>query len=157
MTAETVPGPSAGTIPWVRFVAWAALVAAAYVAVVGVLTAIIPSPWFDRKLPVDGWNLASLIVPAVLFGPLAATYAVPWPGTCRIGGRTGSGGVLSVFAAGCPACNKLVVLALGTTGAVEWFRPIQPALGALSVAFLAAALWARWQTRPRPRPRPRPA
>jgi hypothetical protein len=148
MTAETVPGPSAGTIPWVRFAAWAALAAAAYVAVVGVLTAVIPSPWFDRKLPVDGWNLASLIVPALLFGPLAATYAVPWSSTCRIGGRTGSGGVLSVFAAGCPACNKLVVLALGTTGAVEWFRPIQPALGALSVAFLAAALWARWHTRP---------
>ena len=150
VSAETVPEPSAGAIPWPRFLAWSALAAAGYVVVIGVLTAVIPSPWFDRKLPIDGWNLASLVVPALLFGPLAATYAVPWPSACRVGGRTGSGGVLSVFAAGCPACNKLVVLAIGTSGAVEWFRPIQPALGALSVVLLGVALRARWLTRPRP-------
>jgi hypothetical protein len=40
-----------------------------------------------------------------------------------------------------------VVVAIGTSGAVEWFRPIQPALGAISVVLLALALRARWPSR----------
>ncbi len=34
----------------------------------------------------------------------------------------------AVFAIGCPVCNKLVVLALGFSGALAYFEPIQPAL-----------------------------
>jgi hypothetical protein len=137
---------SAADISWTRFVAWSVAAAAAYVVAVGVVTAVIPSPFFDRKLAVDAWNVAALLLPALLFGPLVATYLVPWPNVCRVGGRAGAGGVLSVLAAGCPVCNKVVVLAIGTTGAVEYFRPIQPALGALSVLLLGIALRARWQT-----------
>jgi hypothetical protein len=135
-------------VPWTRFVAWSLVCAAAYVLVVGVVTAVVPSPFFDRQLAVDGWNVASLVAPAILFGPLAATYLVPWPSVCPVGGRAGTGGVLSVFAAGCPVCNKLVVLALGTTGAVEYFRPVQPALGALSVVLVGLALRSRWPAQP---------
>jgi hypothetical protein len=135
-------------VPWARVVLWSLAAAGAYVVVVGIVTAVIPSPFFDRTLAVDGWNVASLVAPAVLFGPLAATYLVPWPSVCPVGGRAGTGGILSVFAAGCPVCNKLVVLALGTTGAVEYFRPVQPALGALSVVLVGLALRARWATRP---------
>jgi hypothetical protein len=138
-----------GSVPSVRtprFIVLAALATTAYILVVGVVTAVVPSPFFDRKLDVDAWNLMSLVVPALLFGPLAATYLVPWPSTCRVSGRAGAGGALSFLAAGCPVCNKLVVLAIGTTGAVEYFRPVQPALGAISVLLLAIALRARWQT-----------
>jgi len=42
---------------------------------------------------------------------------------------------------------ELVVLAIGTTGAVEFFRPVQPVLGAVSVVLLGVAHHARWQTR----------
>jgi hypothetical protein len=135
---------------WRRFGALAVLAAVGYFVVVGVITAVVPSPYFDRKLGVDVWNVMSLVVPALLFGPLAATYLVPWPSACRVGGRTGAGGVMSFLAAGCPLCNKLVVFAIGTTGAIEYFRPLQPLLGALSILLLAIALRARWQTRPRP-------
>ena len=135
--------------PWKRFSALAALATAAYFVVVGVATAVLPSPYFERKLGVNVWNLISLVVPALLFGPLAATYLLPWSSACRVGGRAGAGGVMSFFAAGCPVCNKLVVLAIGTTGAVDYFRPLQPVLGAVSIVLLAIALRARWQTRPR--------
>lgn len=53
------------------------------------------------------------------------------------------GGFLSFLAVGCPTCNKLVVLALGTTGALDWFAPAQPVLGIVSIALLAWALRAR--------------
>jgi hypothetical protein len=55
----------------------------------------------------------------------------------------GVGGLLAYFAVGCPVCNKLVVLALGATGALEFFAPLQPALAVLGVVVLGVALRAR--------------
>jgi len=54
--------------------------------------------------------------------------------------------VLSVFAIGCPVCNKLVVLALGTGGALTYFAPVQPVLGLLSVGLLFYVLYTRLST-----------
>jgi hypothetical protein len=51
--------------------------------------------------------------------------------------------VLSFFAVGCPVCNKVVLLALGASGAVTWFAPLQPLLALVSVAGLAWALRTR--------------
>ena len=113
----------------------------------GSRAAIIPSPLFHRAVPPDIWNLLSWMAPALLFGPLAATYLVPWPPSCRVGGRAGTGGMLSFLAAGCPVCNKLVVLAAGASGALAYYRPLQPLLGAVSVALLALALRARFRSR----------
>ena len=48
-----------------------------------------------------------------------------------------------MFAISCPVCNKLVVLALGTSGALTYFAPIQPLLGFLSVGLLLYALRAQ--------------
>jgi len=53
------------------------------------------------------------------------------------------GGLLGFLAVGCPVCNKLVVVALGTTGAMSWFAPIQPILAVASVVVLAIALRTR--------------
>jgi hypothetical protein len=146
--------PDAGpAIPWRRFTVLAAVAAAFYALVVGVLAGIIPNPVFHRIVPVDIWNLMSWLLPAVLFGPLAATYLVPSPRACRVGGRAGAGSVLSFMAAGCPVCNKLVVLAVGVSGALDYFRPLQPLLGAVSLVLLGIALWARLRTRAgRPQP-----
>lgn len=55
----------------------------------------------------------------------------------------GVAGLLGFFAVGCPVCNKLVVVALGTTGALQWFAPLQPVLAVASVVALAVALRAR--------------
>jgi hypothetical protein len=133
-----------------RFGLLAVAAAALYAVVVGVLAGIIPNPVFHRVVPVDVWNLLSWLLPAVLFGPLAATYLVPWPRACRVGGRAGVGGVLSFMAAGCPVCNKLVVLAVGVSGALNYFRPLQPLLGAVSLILLGIALWARLRVRAGP-------
>jgi hypothetical protein len=37
-------------------------------------------------------------------------------------------------------CNKLVLLTLGTSGAMTWFAPVQPFLAVASVALMAWAL-----------------
>jgi hypothetical protein len=58
------------------------------------------------------------------------------------------GGLATFFAIGCPVCNKIVLLALGTSGALNLFAPIQPLIGAASLALLAATLI--WRLRRRP-------
>ena len=50
------------------------------------------------------------------------------------------GGALTYLAVGCPTCNHIVMLAVGTTGALAWFAPLQPVLAALGIVVLAAAI-----------------
>jgi hypothetical protein len=134
---------------WVR--RWAArmwLVAAAGTVgtalLVGLPTEMVANPWFHRMTPVRWWDRPVWLVTSVLAGLLLATFvATPTADDDRSARRGGVGGVLAFFAVGCPVCNKLVVLALGTAGAHTWFEPAQPILGIGSVALLAWALRAR--------------
>jgi len=116
---------------------------------VGIPTDVIPNPVFGRPVEVTWWSYPVLVVTAVFGGLLIATY-VREPGTAPLDeeldrpGRTGGiGGLLSFFAVGCPTCNKLVVVALGSTGALDWFAPAQPLLAVASIVLLAWALRAR--------------
>jgi hypothetical protein len=125
-----------------------ALVASLVTAVlVGVPTDVIPNPVFGRPVDVTWWSYPVLVVTAVLGGLLIATYVrdpdQTEPDLDRPGTTGGIGGLLSFFAVGCPTCNKLVVIALGTSGALDWFAPAQPVLAVASIALLAWALRAR--------------
>jgi H+/Cl- antiporter ClcA len=114
---------------------------------VGLPTDVIPNPVFGRPVPVTWWSYPVLALTGVLGGLLAATYVRSGDARDseldRPGRAGGIGGVLSFFAVGCPVCNKLVVVALGTTGARQWFEPVQPWLAVASVVLLAWALRAR--------------
>jgi len=127
---------------------WIAAAGAATVTalVIGLPTDVIPNPIFGRPVAVTWWSIPILIVTSVLAGLLFATYVKDEQTTdqvdrpARVGGAAG---LLSFFAIGCPVCNKLVVVALGTTGAMKWFEPIQPLLAVVSVGLLAVALQRR--------------
>lgn len=113
----------------------------------GVPTDIIDTPLFTRMTPVLWWDYPFWAVAALLAGLLAATYvSAPGAGAPAISQekKVLGGGLLSVFAVGCPVCNKLVVLALGVSGAFTYFAPVQPLLGFLSLGLLAYALRARF-------------
>ncbi len=126
---------------------WAVAVAAALgcVVLVGVPTDLIETPLFSRAVPPTWWSYPILAVSALLAGLLVATYVNgPTRPGCRNDGRWGGfGGALTFFAVGCPVCNKVVLLALGTSGALEYFGPLQPILAIGSVALLAWALHQR--------------
>ncbi len=130
--------------------------ALAVALMVGLPTDVIPNPVFGRPVAVTWWSYPVLAATAVLGGMLIATYVRPdgpatgqaadeplEPGAERQAKTGGVAGLLSFFAVGCPVCNKIVLLAIGTTGARQWFEPLQPALAALSLGLLAYALWAR--------------
>ena len=91
------------------------------------------------------WNYPVWALSSVMTGALVATYvrdsAVAVPTTQE--GKTILGGTLSLLAVGCPICNKLIVMAIGVSGALTFFAPLQPVLAAGSLGLLAYALWAR--------------
>jgi hypothetical protein len=133
---------------------WIAAIGAALIVTlaVGIPTDVIPNPVFGRPVDVTWWSYPILVVTAVLGGLLVATYVRVDQDTVSEhlddqldtpGKAGGVGGLLSFFAVGCPTCNKLAVVALGSTGALDWFAPAQPILAVLSVVLLGWALRAR--------------
>lgn len=136
--------------------------------VIGVATVLIPNPLFAREIPPVWWNYPVWLVTSVMMGMLIVTYVRTGPaarvnaaaaepprpaprlaeratsfdnGGDRRTNRLGlTGGVLAWFAVGCPVCNKIALLALGYTGAITWFAPIQPLLALAALALTSAAL-----------------
>src|SRR5690606_26769143 len=109
---------------------------------------LVPNPVFGREVPPTAWAWPSLVVSAVLSGLVVATYVDQHTGEgsdrSATAERSGwAGGILTFFAVGCPVCNKLVLLALGSAGAMRWFEPVQPLLQIGAVGLLVAALWVR--------------
>ena len=60
-----------------------------------------------------------------------------------------AGGLAAFLAIGCPVCNKVALVLLGTSGALTIWAPLQPLLGIASLALLGATL--AWRLRMRAR------
>lgn len=145
----------------------AAVIASGATAVlIGIVTVLIPNPLFSRDVAPVAWNYPVWLLLSGLSGMLFATYVRPHrsapSAAARLGGADHStssdggadreaddgrgggmglaGGVLAWFAVGCPVCNKLVILALGYSGAMTWFHPVQPVLGVTATVLSAVAL-----------------
>lgn len=117
-----------------------AIASLAAALVIGVPTGIVRTPFYTRMTPVLWWNYPIWVASSLLAGLVVATYVRSMSGNGGSGAKLGAGGgVLSLLAVGCPVCNKLVVLAIGVTGALNVWAPVQPILGLLSVGLL---LWA---------------
>ncbi|MGV0797180.1 hypothetical protein ABQF26_09455 [Mycolicibacterium elephantis] len=110
---------------------------------IAVPTDIIDTPMFSRDIPVRWWEYPVLGATGVL---TAAWFALG--GARRATGPMASGLALVTFAVGCPVCNKLVLLAVGASGALSLWAPLQPALAALSLALLMVLVVLRWRRRP---------
>jgi hypothetical protein len=101
-------------------------------------TAVIKNPIFGREIGVTSWSVTVIVITSILTGLLTATYVKNEfsdenPRQLKIGS---AGAFLSFFAVGCPVCNKLVLIALGYSGAIQYFAPIQPYLALIGIALL---------------------
>lgn len=148
LDAATIGGTANSRVWWLRLGLLAVGMTATYIVVIGAPIVIIPNPLFHPMTPAGTWSYVSWLLPAAMFGPLLAAFLVPWPQTGRVGRRLGDGGLVSFLAVGCPLRNKLVVVAVGISGALDYFRPLQPLLGGVSLALLGLALWAGLTTLP---------
>ncbi len=147
---------------------FAAGAAAATIVVVAIPTDMIDTPFFTRDVPVTWWAWPVLIVNGMLAGLVAATYVARRGCTSGLPSGTGSpdetatsatdgattqkdsggkfgtvGAFATFFAVGCPVCNKIVLLALGYAGAIQFFEPIQPYLALGAIALLGWAFVTR--------------
>lgn len=144
-----------------------AVAAAVVVAIViGVATVLIPNPVFARDIPPVWWNYPVWLLTSALSGMLIATYVRTSTAAgsdseaeaqiapteregdadARRSSRMGmAGGILAWFAVGCPVCNKLALLALGYSGAITWFAPVQPFLAVAAMVLTGVAL--AWRLR----------
>lgn len=119
----------------------------------GVPTSVIPNPFFTRMTPTETFNVLIWLGSTPLLGLLTATYVRPSNHPLRHeAGEQGAGpatigGLAAFLAIGCPICNKIVVAALGVGGALNVFAPVQPLIGAASLALLGATL--TWRLRDR--------
>jgi hypothetical protein len=118
---------------------------AVFVLVVAVPTDLVDTPVFGREIPPTWWAWPALLVASLLGGLLTATYVRAPSQPDRAASRRGGwvGGLLTYVAVGCPVCNKLVLLALGSAGAIAWFEPFQPVLQGVAVVVLLWALRSR--------------
>ncbi|MGK2851880.1 MAG: hypothetical protein ACSLFN_13330 [Candidatus Limnocylindrales bacterium] len=150
-----------------RFVVHMATWAAASLLVYGLVAAIIPNPVFGRQIPAEPFAIVVWFASAPLLGLLGATYSATAPPRSlarslplvadpaagivgRDGTALGSAASFGAFLAiGCPVCNKLALVLLGTNGAMTIFAPLQPVIGAASLVLLAGTLAWRFRLRTR--------
>ena len=144
---------------------WAVAAAASLgiALLLGYATVLIPNDVFTREIPPPPWNYPVWIATSLLSGLLLASYVRAAPGGAaepsvedprltECAPRTAvepadkpsrwglAGGLLAWFAVGCPVCNKIALLALGYSGAITYFAPVQPLLAAVALAATALAL-----------------
>ena len=112
---------------------------------IAIPTDLIDNSVFGRDVPPTPWSRTALAISSVLAGLVAATYvATPDSAPRAREGRLGAaGGMVTFFAVGCPVCNKLVLLALGYSGAIKFFGPLQPYLAVGAIALLGWAFVGR--------------
>jgi hypothetical protein len=142
--SETTVVAGASLRDWIgpRYLALAALAAAVTALILAIPTDIVPNPFFTRMTPIEPEQYAFWIATSLLTGALLATYLEP--GLRRgLAGHSVGAGLLGVLAVGCPICNKLVVAVLGVSGALTYFAPIQPILGAAAASLAGYGLWLR--------------
>ena len=139
-----------------RQVAVAVAVAIAFGTLLGLATVLIPNSVFTREIPPVWWNYPVWIATSAFSGLLFATYvrddAHPQEDDdnddARRSSRAGmAGAFLAWFAVGCPVCNKLALLALGYSGAITWFAPVQPVLAVVALVLTGIALVVRLRGR----------
>jgi hypothetical protein len=178
MTADRPPATRETTVgallDW-RYLAWATAWSVVALVGFGLVTAIIPNPLFARRIPPEPFAIAIWLISAPLMGLVAATYLAPSvsaspatpldPATHlgadvaadvgAVGGDDRPGvlgtaaGLAAFLAIGCPICNKLALVLLGTSGALSIWAPLQPVVGVASVILLVGTL--AWRLRIRAR------
>lgn len=110
--------------------------------VISLPTAVLKNPIFGRQVAVTSWSTTVVFITAVFTGLLVATYVKIDAGlveerSLKIGG---AGALFSFLAVGCPVCNKLALVALGYSGAIKYFAPVQPYLALIGIGLLMYAL-----------------
>lgn len=107
-------------------------------------TSIIHNPFFVRMTAVRPEDYVFLGASSLLIGLIFSTFGLRATASCQ--NRVIGGGLLSTLAIGCPICNHLVVALVGISGALTYWAPLQPVVGAIAIVVLLWTLNRRLQS-----------
>lgn len=115
---------------------------------IGIPSDLIDNPIFGRPVPIRTIDYVIWGITAVLIG---LVFAIRLPKSHaeeeeKSDIRTAWSGFASFLAVGCPVCNQFVVAAVGTSGALSWWAPVQPVVGAVAIGLVLWALRKRLAT-----------
>lgn len=115
---------------------------------IGIPSDLIENPIFGRPIEPKPIDYVILAVTATLAGLVFAIRPEPMEGVRAVEDDTTPiwGGFVSFLAVGCPVCNQVVVAAIGTSGALSWWAPVQPVVGLAAIGLLLWALRKRLDT-----------
>lgn len=108
--------------------------------VLGMITAIVPNPFFIRMMPVRWFDQVFLLTTAILSGIFFGMYYYAKQ-TTSVCSFSATGGILAgIFSFGCAICNHLLIFVFGISGVLTYFAPLQPILGVISIIVLIFAI-----------------
>lgn len=109
-------------------------------SVFGIITDLIPNPWFLRMVERSFLDYVFLSSTALLTGAYIGVYYYQKEKN-RCDYAAYGGGIAGIFAVSCPICSKLLILLLGTTTILTYFEPVRPLFGLLSIGLIGGALY----------------
>ena len=107
---------------------------------------LLDTPFFGRPIEPKAIDYLILAITAALIGIILAIRAPESEAAESQERRTLWGGAVSFLAVGCPVCNQAVVAFVGTSGALSWWAPVQPVVGAIAIGLLLFTLRQRLST-----------
>lgn len=121
------------------------LLAVGLFALLGTVSALWPNPFFVRMTPAGGWEVAALLLTALLSGIFVAIRRAE----CSVVAAQG-GGVLGFLGVACPTCNKVLMLIFGGELLMAWYEPVRVYVAAAGVLVLAVLVAREWLLRSGP-------
>lgn len=120
------------------------LVAGGFFVGTGIVTGLVPTPFFDRMVSQSALDYAFLLLTSVLAGAYVAqrsTLADCSGDYCAYGGAASG-----FFAVSCPHCNAVLVALFSSSWLAAYVDPIRPLFGVLATGLLAGILYTRRRT-----------
>lgn len=127
--------------PILKISGTAALFSAPILLAFGLVTAVIPNPYFTRMTPVNGLDYIFLMLTSVLLGTYLSFHRYQLNRRsmgCDM--RAYTGGLAGFLGFGCVACNKLLVLLLGLTAVWTYVEPYRPFIGTAGILLAGHAV-----------------
>ncbi|WP_158059493.1 hypothetical protein [Halorussus halophilus] len=109
----------------------------------GLITDLIPNPFYIRDVPRTELDYLFLTVTAVFLG----LYTFQSTGTeqSKDDKSATASAVAGFLAFGCPTCNALLLALFGSSTLMTYFGPLRPLLGVVSVGLFSGLLYIRSQ------------
>ncbi|HLC65657.1 MAG TPA: hypothetical protein VJI46_06060 [Candidatus Nanoarchaeia archaeon] len=123
-----------------KFSLFAVLVSLLLFFIFGVVTSVLPNPYFRRMTPASGLDYLFLAITSILLGAfLGISILKDSKKSCMA--SASSGGFAGILSFACPVCNKLLVLLLGVAGIMAFIEPYRPLFGVVGISLLSYAVY----------------